>query len=73
MITIDFSCAIGVSFLVLTGAFFLLWIVSRRRMDKEQTLDPKHIRHCPICAHTYITTRQEEISSCPRCGSLHTP
>ena len=71
MIYLDFSWAVGIFFLVLVGVVFLSWILSRNKKDKKLTLDPKHIWHCPICAHTYVFTKQEVISSCPRCGSYN--
>lgn len=33
--------------------------------------DEKYIWHCHICAHTYVDSRNEEISVCPRCASYN--
>lgn len=33
--------------------------------------DEKFIWHCPICANTYIDSRHDDISRCPRCKSYN--
>ncbi|MBF0215645.1 MAG: hypothetical protein HQL30_01475 [Candidatus Omnitrophica bacterium] len=71
MIKLDLSTALFVYLFFTVIAVLLLWLV----MDlgtklKTYSSDEKFIWHCNICANTYIDSRHEAISKCPRCGSF---
>lgn len=38
---------------------------------KTYSSDEKFIWHCSICTFTYIDSRHDNISKCPRCGSYN--
>ena len=39
--------------------------------DKELLLDDKFIWFCSVCTYTYISTKEEVITTCPRCASYN--
>lgn len=57
--------------LVSVSAILLIWLFSKRQKDKDLTLDPRFIWFCSVCTYTYINTKEEDISICPRCGSYN--
>lgn len=70
MIKLDISMAIFLY--LLFSAVFLLIVWSFFDFGtklKTFSSDEKYIWHCSICTLTYIDSRHEEISKCPRCGS----
>ncbi|MFA5144974.1 MAG: hypothetical protein WC723_03095 [Candidatus Omnitrophota bacterium] len=69
MINIDFSLAIALYTSILLSAVLIAWIFAKKYRDKDLTLDPKFIWFCSVCAYTYINTKEDVISVCPRCGS----
>jgi uncharacterized paraquat-inducible protein A len=71
MINIDFSLAIAFFILVFLNTVFLIWVFDRKEKDKNLTLDPNFIWVCSICSYTYINTKEELYSTCPRCGSYN--
>ena len=71
MISIDFSLAIALYAIVFLNLILIIWIFSKKHKDKDLTLDPKFIWFCSVCTYTYINTRQDLISVCPRCGSYN--
>jgi len=71
MIDIDFSLAIALFNLIFLTAILIFWIFSKKQKDKDLTLDPKFIWFCSICAYTYINTKEDAISVCPRCGNYN--
>jgi len=71
MISIDFSKAVAVFSFVFVASFLLLWVLGRKEKDRDLTLDPKFIWFCSVCTYTYINTKEEAISTCPRCGSYN--
>jgi len=71
MINIDFSQAVALYVLIFLNAILIIWIFSKRQKDKDLTLDPRFIWFCSVCTYTYINTKEEEISICPRCGSYN--
>ncbi|MBU1124986.1 MAG: hypothetical protein KKC84_03095 [Candidatus Omnitrophica bacterium] len=68
MISIDFSNAIALGILLFLIPILCVWLFHRKQKDKDLTLDPKFIWFCSICTYTYINTKEEVISVCPRCG-----
>ncbi|KPK97381.1 MAG: hypothetical protein AMJ95_09285 [Omnitrophica WOR_2 bacterium SM23_72] len=71
MISIDFSLAIALFIGVLLVLLFLSWIFSKKQKDKDLNLDPRFIWFCSICTYTYVNTKEEVISICPRCGNYN--
>jgi rubrerythrin len=71
MISIDFSTAISLYLFILISAVLLIWLLAKMQKDKNLSLDPKFIWFCSICTYTYINTKEEAISTCPRCGSYN--
>jgi len=71
MISIDFSLAVALYTLIFLGTALGVWILNRQARGRDLTLDPKFIWFCSVCTYTYINTREESISVCPRCGSYN--
>ncbi|HNX80674.1 MAG TPA: hypothetical protein PKL77_00810 [Candidatus Omnitrophota bacterium] len=71
MIPIDFSVAITGCMLLLIGYFIIAWFFVSRRKDREISLDPRYIWFCSVCTYTYINTKEDTITTCPRCGSYN--
>ena len=71
MITVNFYSAVALYALIIIIAVFSIWLFSRQEKDKELSLDERFIWFCSICTYTYINTRDELISVCPRCGSYN--
>jgi len=71
MISIDFSIAISCFFIIIINILLISWIRGKRHKDKDLALDTKFVWFCAICAYTYINTKDENISICPRCGSYN--
>lgn len=71
MINLDFS--IGVSFYVLLSlsAIFMAWLFAKKQKDKDLSLDQRFIWFCSVCTYTYVNTKEDKISVCPRCGSYN--
>lgn len=72
MIKLDISMAL---FLYLLGTVvFILFIWAFFDFGtrlKTFSSDEKYIWHCTICSFTYIDSRHEDISKCPRCNSYN--
>lgn len=71
MIKIDFSLAIA---LYLGGLIFLLffsWILAKKYKERDLSLDPRFIWYCSVCTYTYINTKEDDFSLCPRCGNYN--
>jgi predicted Zn-ribbon and HTH transcriptional regulator len=71
MINLDFSLAIALFNILILATILILWIFSKKQKDKDLTLDPKFIWYCSVCTYTYINTKEEIISLCPRCGNYN--
>jgi rubrerythrin len=71
MISIDFSIAVSLYLFILISAVLLVWLLAKIQKDKNLSLDPKFIWFCSICTYTYINTKEDAISTCPRCGSYN--
>jgi len=71
MINLDFSFAIAVYLFVFLSVLLLVWLASKKEKDKDLSLDPRFIWFCSICTYTYINTKEDVISICPRCGSYN--
>lgn len=71
MINLDFSLAVSLYLLFILNAILTIWVFSKKQKDKDLTLDTRYIWFCSVCAYTYINTKEEIISTCPRCGSFN--
>ena len=71
MISIDFSLAVALYLVLLISIILVVWLFTKIQKDKNLPLDPKFIWFCSICTYTYINTKEEAISICPRCGSYN--
>ena len=71
MISIDFSLAVSLYILIFLNAILIIWLVNKKQKDKDLTLEDKFIWFCSVCTYTYINTKEDMISVCPRCGSYN--
>jgi len=71
MISVDFSLAVALYLILGIGIIVLFWVVGRKSKSRDLSLDPKFIWFCTVCTYTYINTKEEKISVCPRCGSYN--
>ncbi|MFH1457886.1 MAG: hypothetical protein ABIG31_01810 [Candidatus Omnitrophota bacterium] len=71
MISIDFSLAIALFNFVFLALLLAFWIFSKKQKDKDLSLNPKFIWFCSICTYTYVNTKEDVISTCPRCGNYN--
>ena len=71
MINLDFSLAISIYIFIFVDIALVFWLFDKQQKDKELFLDHKFIWHCSVCTYTYINTKEEKISACPRCGSYN--
>ena len=71
MIRIDFSLAIAWYIVLLINSILALWLIARKEKDKDLSLDERFIWFCSVCTYTYINTKEDTISACPRCGSYN--
>jgi uncharacterized paraquat-inducible protein A len=72
MIKLDISMAVFL-YLLFTAVFILIaWsFFDFGTKLKTYSSDEKYIWHCSICTLTYIDSRHDELSKCPRCGSYN--
>ncbi|MBU1906083.1 MAG: hypothetical protein KJ923_03695 [Candidatus Omnitrophica bacterium] len=71
MFNIDFSLGICLFLFFAVAVVLAIWLFGMKQKDKDLSLNPKFIWFCSICAYTYINTKEEIISVCPRCGSYN--
>ena len=71
MINLDFYLAVSLYIIVLLTSVLLYWLFSRSQKYKELSLDPQFIWYCSVCTYTYINTKEDRLSTCPRCGSYN--
>jgi len=71
MITINFYLAISLYLIFLVGAILLVWLLGIKEKDKDFSVDARFIWFCAICSYTYIDTKENLLSVCPRCGSYN--
>jgi len=71
MINLDFYLAVSLYLLVFIGAVLAFWLFGKKQKDKDFSLDPRFIWFCSVCTYTYVNTKEEAISACPRCGSYN--
>jgi len=71
MINLDFFWALTAYLIIIVAAIFSIWILNKKKEGKDLSLDPKFIWFCNVCTYTYVNTKEESISICPRCGSYN--
>jgi len=71
MISIDFSLAVSLYIFLVLNIILIIWLFSKRQKDKDLSLDKRFIWFCAVCTYTYISTKEDLISVCPRCGSYN--
>ena len=71
MISVNFYLAVSLYMLASISVILVIWLFSKKEKDKDLTLDPKFIWYCSVCSYTYINTKEDTISKCPRCGSYN--
>jgi amino acid permease len=71
MISLNFGLAISIYFVATLGVVFFLWLFNKKEQDRDIFLDPKFIWFCSVCTYTYVNTKEETISACPRCKSYN--
>lgn len=70
MIRVDISMALFIYLFISVVVVLLAWMFFDLGTGmKTFSSEEKYIWHCSICTHTYIDSRHDEISKCPRCGS----
>jgi hypothetical protein len=71
MVYFDLTTVLAVAAVVLVTAWFSVWYLEQPHRKKELFLDPKYIWFCTVCTYTYINTKDEVISNCPRCAGYN--
>lgn len=72
MIKMDISMAVFFHIFFTAILILLVWsFFDFGTKLKTYGSDEKYIWHCYICANTYIDSRHDEISRCPRCLSYN--
>ena len=72
MIKLDISMALFIYLLFTAVLLLLIWaFLDFGTKLKTYSSDEKYIWHCTICASTYVDSRHDDISKCPRCGSYN--
>lgn len=71
MISIDFSKAVAIFSFAFVVSVLFFWALGRREKERELTLDERFIWFCSVCTYTYVNTKEEVISVCPRCGGYN--
>jgi hypothetical protein len=71
MVYLDLTTVLAVAAVVMVCAWFSVWYLEQPHRKKELFLDPKYIWFCTVCTYTYINTKDEVISNCPRCAGYN--
>ncbi len=71
MIHIDLVAGIALGVVSCLAGVFLFWNAGSVRRRRGDFLDPAYIWHCSVCTYSYVNTKDEQISMCPRCGSYN--
>ncbi|MGB3057274.1 MAG: hypothetical protein WBC16_03885 [Candidatus Omnitrophota bacterium] len=72
MIKVDISTALFLYLFFTAVLLLILWsFFSFGTRMKTFGSEEKYIWHCSICAYTYIDSKHENISRCPRCNSYN--
>lgn len=71
MISLDFSLAVSLFIFICVNIVLIIWLSERKQKDKDLSLDLKFTWYCSVCTYTYINTKEDMFSICPRCGSYN--
>jgi len=72
MIKVDISTALFVYLFFSVIVVLILWaFIDFGTKLRAYGPDEKFIWHCPICTYTYIDSKNQDISVCPRCKSYN--
>ncbi len=72
MIKLDISMVLFLYLLFTAVLILVIWaFFDFGTKLKTFSSDEEHIWHCSICSLTYIDSRHEDISRCPRCGTYN--
>ncbi|MCU0665747.1 MAG: hypothetical protein MUF05_01450 [Candidatus Omnitrophica bacterium] len=71
MFTLDFSLALGLYCLLFTVVSLVFWLWNKAPKKRVLSLEEKYIWFCSVCTYTYVNTKEEFISICPRCGNYN--
>jgi hypothetical protein len=71
MISVDFSLAIALYTMLFLSIALPFWLFTKKQKDKDLSLDPHFIWFCSVCTYTFVNTKEDKISICPRCGSYN--
>jgi hypothetical protein len=71
MFTLDFYWSLAFFMVVLLLPVLFLSLGGKKQKSKELFLNPEFIWFCSVCTYTYINTKQDSISLCPRCASYN--
>ncbi|MFQ5952431.1 MAG: hypothetical protein ACE5JK_03395 [Candidatus Omnitrophota bacterium] len=72
MIKVDISTALFLYLLFTAILILVVWsFFSFGTKLKTFSSDEKYVWHCSICVYTYIDSKNENISRCPRCKSYN--
>ena len=72
MIKVDISMALFLYLLVSTVSVLVAWsFFNFGTKLKNFSSEERYIWYCGICGNTYIDSRHEDISQCPRCGTYN--
>ncbi|MGB2600227.1 MAG: hypothetical protein WBB86_05910 [Candidatus Omnitrophota bacterium] len=72
MIKVDLSTALFLYLFSTAVVVLILWsFFDFGTKLKTFSSEEKYIWHCSICVHTYIDSKHENISICPRCKSYN--
>ena len=72
MIKMDISTALFIYLFFSSILVLIVWsFFDFGTKLKTFSSDEKFIWHCSICVFTYIDSRHEEVSKCPRCASYN--
>lgn len=73
MIKLDISAALFLYLLFTVVGILALWaFFGLGSRFKSYSDEEKNIWQCSVCLHTYIDSKHETISACPRCNSYNT-
>lgn len=70
MINIDFFWGL-VIFMSSALAIVMFFWISQPLNTHKINRQSQFVWLCSICAYTYITTKEEKISKCPRCANFN--
>jgi len=72
MIELDISTAVALYLLITVVCLLFLWLfLDRETKPKQYTSEKKSIWQCEVCLHTYVDSKHDVISKCPRCASFN--